>query len=417
MLKLDYLTGSEISKAIQFLISDYGNLLPFKRPNSLIISIDRTDQLFFSKLNSNNSDVKDIVTKLEKRNNTKDGLEKEINKILIALFVNLLLTERKYSTSMQFSHTFDFKPKEKIKAFIRKFFIELKDNKVVFGNKSASYKRYEELSRIVPEFIDYLDNLINSESIQLDPTGNGLILKIDENSEQYFKELMQFYLKVKGVTPFLKFRWRSLSTGEQSFLSLVSRFHHLKHHEIGSDNLKKDLIILIDEGDAGYHPEWQRQFFKNTMEFISKLFADHNIQLIFTANAPFLTSDLPKYCVNFIEKISSDEVVIHEKQNSRSETFASNIHTLFSDSFYMDGALIGSFAKYKIDTIIKYLNSKDYIDQKLHYKKTIDLIGEPIVRRKLQTMWNEKFGLDQELAFLLSQVEEVRNKIKNRNQN
>jgi hypothetical protein len=187
----------------------------------------------------------------------------------------------------------------------------------------------------------------------------------------------------------------------------MSRFYHVKRHAIGHEDLKKNIVILIDEGDVGYHPEWQRSFFNKTIDYLSALFSDHNLQLVFTANAPFITSDLPKSNLVFIEKSDNGSITIHGKENNRSETFGSNVHTLFSDSFYMNGALIGDFAKKKIDAIIKFLNNGNNNSPDPNIKKTIQIIGEPILRRKLESMWIEKFGLDEEYEILKSRMEEI----------
>ncbi|MDP2160606.1 MAG: AAA family ATPase, partial [Flavobacterium sp.] len=219
--------------------------------------------------------------------------------------------------------------------------------------------------------------------------------------------------KIKGITSFIQFRWHSLSSGEQSYLSLMSRFYSLVHEE--SVRLQNRLIILIDEGDAGYHPEWQRLFFKNTIRFLSSLFHNHSIQLIFTSNTPFLTSDLPKSNILFVQKSEDGTPYFLDKQNHNSNTFAANIHTLFSDSFYMDGMLIGEYAKDKINEIIKYLNDQTVKVSNDSYKKIIDSIGEPVLRKKLQDMWFEKFGLQEKLEVLRKQVAEVEQKIKDNN--
>ena len=197
----------------------------------------------------------------------------------------------------------------------------------------------------------------------------------------------------------------------------MSRFHHIGRHAIGHKDLQNNLVIMIDEGDTGYHPEWQRNFFKKALDFLSALFAGKNLQLIFTANAPFITSDLPKSNVVFIEKKQDGSAIIHDKENSQSETFGSNIHTLYSNSFYMEGALIGEFAKNKIDKIITFLNNKKEKKTKEEYRKTIEIIGEPLIRRKLESMWDEKFDLEDELQTLKRRILEIEREKKEKKQN
>ncbi|MBS1917917.1 MAG: hypothetical protein JST87_16730 [Bacteroidetes bacterium] len=405
---LEYFIGNEITKAVQFLISSSRSILPFSPPNTLNISIDNTDRIFFSKTNTTEKDVHDLITRLDNKNKKEKANDRPLNSMLIALLINLLLTERKFSSSIKFSHDFSIKKKESLKKFITRFFVNLRNNEVNYGNTTIPYSKYLELSELVPKFITQFENLLNQKIISVQNSNEkqpNFVFHLSDKADQAFSALITIYLKIKGLTPFLSFKWRGLSTGEQSYLSFVSRFYHLKHHEIGSADLKKNLVILIDEGDAGYHPEWQRKFFKNTIEFLSLLFSEHKLQLIITANAPFLTSDLPKYHIIFIEKTSDEQVIVHEKENNRAETFGGNIHTLFSDSFYMDGAIIGAFAKEKIDSIIKYLGNDQITQPDQAYKKTINLIGEPILRRKLQGMWSDKFGIDDEIENLRNRID------------
>lgn len=217
------------------------------------------------------------------------------------------------------------------------------------------------------------------------------------------------------MTPFLQFSWRSLSAGEQSYLSFMARFYSLIHDKV---ELKNNLCVLIDEGDMGYHPEWQRKFFKETIEFLSKQFKNYNIQLIFTSNTPFITSDLLKSNILFVEKSEKGITQFLSKVNSNENTFAANIHTLFSDSFYMNGVLIGEYAKDKIDnSIIKYLRNPELKIPNENVKKLIENIGEPILRKKLEEMWYEKFGLEEELEMLEKRILEVRGKIEDKKSN
>ncbi|RGX79199.1 hypothetical protein DXA68_08780 [Bacteroides stercorirosoris] len=77
------------------------------------------------------------------------------------------------------------------------------------------------------------------------------------------------------------------------------------------------------------------------------------------------------------------------------ETFASNIHTLYNNSFFLDGIPIGEFAKQKIESLHAQIES-GAIDN--HTLDDIYRIGEPIIRNillqeydnKRKTLSNEK---------------------------
>jgi|SRR5690554_3407452 len=278
--------------------------------------------------------------------------------------------------------------------------------------QQARIPKLDNLSKIVPEFMNLTFELIKRDIIKIQNESEAFFV-LDSDSDIEFKKFQDLYVAIRGLTSFIQFRWHSLSSGEQSYLSFMSRFYYLIHEE--SIRLKSKLVVLIDEGDVGYHPEWQRQFFKNTIEYLSTLFSDKKIQLIFTSNTPFLTSDLPSSNVLFVEKSKDGKSSFLDKQNHNSNTFAANIHTLFSDSFYMNGMLIGEYAKDKINEIIKYLNNRSEITRNESYKKIIDSIGETVLRKKLQDMWFEKFGLVEKLEILKRQVAEVEQKIKDNN--
>ena len=424
---LDYLIVNELSKGVQFLISEYKGLLPFDQPNSLSMYIDPSDIDYFRySEDKKNEDIKDLLKKFDSK--LLDGtmsqreFHRDIDIFCQALLINFFVTERKYSTGLHSSHIFNIGDKESIRDFVLRFFNHLAVTEVRAYDdpKTYPYTRYLELADAVPRFINLFEGLVEQGFISPREERNQFGVRFDfELSEQMDTITNQFfrlYLKVKGLSPFLQFRWRGLSTGEQSFLSFMARFVHLKRHQIGSDQLRKNLIIMIDEGDAGFHPEWQKQFFNHSLNFLSSLFFQHKLQLIYTANAPFLTSDLTKPHVLFLNKIGRKQTNVLEKENNRLPTFGANIHQLYLDSFYVEGAIIGDFAKSKIDLIIQFLNDKRITKPDEKIRKTIEQIGEPLIKMKLQAMWREKFEDTEEIAGLLARVAELRAAAKKKKQ-
>ena len=79
------------------------------------------------------------------------------------------------------------------------------------------------------------------------------------------------------------------------------------------------------------------------------------------------------------------------------ESFGANIFTLLKDSFYLKRPL-GEFAHARIEEVIRDLNKlkKNPNDKALRetcrgYKQLIDIIGEPVIRRKLQNLYADLF--------------------------
>jgi len=197
-----------------------------------------------------------------------------------------------------------------------------------------------------------------------------------------------------------------LSFGEQQLLFILNQIYtlaiypkqdlydyidaeELAEHGIDSSHPDRfyeiDYIILFDEIDIGFHPDWQKKTIQYIIDFLNATDNQKYYHLIFTTHSPFLLSDIPKENLIFL-KDGKQVKGIEKKQ-----TFGANIHTLLSDSFFMEDGLMGEFAKGKIDEVIRLLN-KDKLDEKeLKYcEQIISIIGEPIVKNQLQRMLDSK---------------------------
>jgi hypothetical protein len=409
----DRFRTSEIRRNIQFLLSDYTNLLDeFRLPEYLFIEVLDNDLKYF--MHNANDDVQEVIGHFQKeillsKNNRKKWF---LNNLYLATFLNVLIVDRRFSIMSNHIPIIRFSKDDSIKNYVYKFFKYLPSFKFKneYSNQKYLITNHIQKSKIAIEFFNYVENLIENKSFLIEErvSVDRKIIKyfIKENAYEELTKFLKLYVGIKGLTDFLDFNWRNLSSGEQSLFTFVSRFYHLKHNQIQHEDLKKNMVILVDEGDIYFHPAWQKKYFKMTINYLSELFKDHNIQLIFTSNTPFITSDLPKSNIIFIEKKNKISISVQSVENDRAETFGGNIHTLFADSFYLDGALMGDFAKDRIDKIIKYLKSETTVKRE-DYKKTIDIIGEPILKRKLQEMWIDKFGADEEIEILKKRIIEL----------
>ena len=208
------------------------------------------------------------------------------------------------------------------------------------------------------------------------------------NYENYISSIPSDHTK-----NFISTSWRNISSGENALMDLYSRlfFAKEKRLEEGS-NLEKPpktfLYIIIDEGEVGFHPLWQSQYLYNLITFISHLFSKYKVQIILTSHSPFIVSDLPQENLIFLEK---NEGLCKIATFTESQTFASNIHTLLSDQFFMKDGVIGKFARTKLQEELKPLldkNNKNLDSGRL--KKIVAMIGEPVLRAKLTEILNTK---------------------------
>ncbi|MBK8397722.1 MAG: AAA family ATPase [Leptospiraceae bacterium] len=288
-----------------------------------------------------------------------------------------------------------------------------------------------------------LENLSNNVGIT-DPKTFYIKLKISQ--KENITNFIRNYMESIAQSHYMKFDWRDISSGESAMLTLYSRFFSTVEQQTKSDS---SILILIDEGEVGFHPEWQRRYLKYLIDFFPQIYPGRKIQIILTTHSPFLASDLPKENIIFLRKAESKtkeekagnyemidgveyengKCIVVDGLKEKKQTFGANIHTLFSDSFFLEGGLIGEFANGKISDTLKIMNplllysgkerqlefdkekttdkqkkkilekeikelwnsyselKKEFDREKVNIKRLIDIIGEPIIQDKLLQMY------------------------------
>ena len=206
--------------------------------------------------------------------------------------------------------------------------------------------------------------------------------------------------------------WYGLSSGQIAYLRLYARLYQARqevrnrvesdYHEISS------LTIMIDEGETGFHPKWQKQYMKLLLNIIEMLFGEYRVQLIIGSNSPFIASDIPQSNLLLLSRLDDGNCDV-KPWGGKEKTFAANIHTLFTEPFFMDDGLMGDFAREKVSEVIDYLQRDSDSDARRDEMRTIlNMIGEPVIRMKLREMWADKFGTAERIADLESQIAELK---------
>ena len=181
--------------------------------------------------------------------------------------------------------------------------------------------------------------------------------------------------------------YNDLSEGEKEIFKISIDFlHHL-------DFNSNDSIFIFDEIDNSLHPIWKKEIFKILMNLFNQFKKKHNnknIHLILTTHSPFLLSDIPKENIIFLKDGKNDKGINHK------QTFGANIHTLLSDSFFMEDGLMGEFAKGKINEIIDFhkeveeANSEKealkikYLENQKKFWQTQSIVGESYLKQILE---------------------------------
>jgi len=202
-----------------------------------------------------------------------------------------------------------------------------------------------------------------------------------------------------------------LSSGEKLYLNILTNFTYtllkLKDEYKG--------VMLFDEIELSFHPAWQKKIVDSLINIFHKISKEKklNLHLIFTTHSPFLLSDIPKQNIIFLDTDEEGKCKVVNGLKEKKQTFGANIHTLLSDSFFMEDGLMGEFAKGKIDKAIALLNQEHLNDEELKYcEQIISIIGEPIVKNQLQRMLDSKrLKKIDEIDKLYDEIELIKDRI------
>ena len=203
-----------------------------------------------------------------------------------------------------------------------------------------------------------------------------------------------------------------LSSGEQELLNLLSRLYYAV--VIGPtkfDNLRSPSLLLLDEAEIGFHPEWQRQYVNQLCKFIRLLLvpAGHNFQIVLTSHSPIILSDIPKCCTTFLKEERGFVVNNSEEQV---ETFAENIFNLYRRSFFMEDGLIGEFASNKIEELKARIEQCHSCKEMNIIKTDINIIGDAFIKRYLQSKLDDatvRLSDEEQIAFYQAKIDKLRN--------
>tara|TARA_R110002074_G_C12390135_1_gene653202 strand:- start:200 stop:1075 length:876 start_codon:yes stop_codon:yes gene_type:complete len=228
---------------------------------------------------------------------------------------------------------------------------------------------------------------------------------------------------------------KNLSSGEKSMYNLFSSLYDYQFkvdkniiEEFNSYSKREkhnnNYLLLLDEADLGFHPQWKKRFIKSIIEILPIIFPEKKIQLLFTTHDPLTLSDIPSDNVIYLEKnIETNNTAIHNhKDTNNRNTFGANIHDLLADSFFLKDGHIGDFAKDVIQDLINYLTfeeenktSESNISPNKKWDeeralRVIKIIDEPLIRERLTSLHNKKF-LYKEKELLALKIQELQNQL------
>lgn len=398
--------------------------IPFRLPKKLVIkNIDFKPH------------IENLIKSVENKSSNRYKVYKKILDIIIHNNTDENISKNYLSTNLIITFLLELLPypDETIQDYI---------DEILYGKETSSLSNFYSkvknkmlemdsdinlmLTGFVRSFFENSEIILNYLSSKESRSNSGYIIELDILSNDF--TFLDAYLNlIKQSEFFLDISWRGISSGEETFLYQFSIFYYLSKGYGDFMNLKieneeaKNLIILIDEGEITLHPQWQKDYIDYLVKFLRKIFTQ-NIHIVLTTHSPFILSDIPNENIIFLNKYKDiDDEVINAtqeignckvlKDGINEKTFGANIHTLLSNGFFMDGGLMGEFAKEKIKDVLKFLKSENSIIQsKEEAKNIIEIIGEPFLKEKLMKMYNDKFQTnDDRIQELEAEIERLRN--------
>ncbi len=258
-----------------------------------------------------------------------------------------------------------------------------------FEKEKLDYADMENYINALNKLLTYIDRLPDKYFYE-----NKITIPVGKEEEEAVSDLLKFIDdisldEVDYLNNAIKISIEPMSSGEEALINIFSAMLFGIEQKRNSKNEK--AIILMDEPDVFMHPEWSRVFLSEVFNFL-RVIEDgyHSYQLVVTTHSPFIVSDLPKDNIITIEKNLDNGLCEIVQLNNQEQTFASNIHSLLSNKFFMNSTM-GEFARGKIDHVIKTLNNKSNseltVEEKKQAKEIIDIVGEPLLKNKLNEMY------------------------------
>ena len=341
----------------------------------------------------------------EEKYTTKDLRDKALERFIYYDVVNLIAEGKVRAESMV--------------GLLKAWFEVPKD-----GNVAATFKDWVERSKIAEEekmpleavayVIGRVDGLCD-----FDTNSGTFFIDIKKNAER-LRDLVKEVLRVRyfltarffdifyghGITGYQR-----LSSGELEMLNLLSRLYYfitLLPQRI--DNKESPRLLLIDEAEIGFHPDWQRQYIKILTEFVGCLMvkAGVDFQIVITSHSPIILSDIPVSCINFLRREGDVTCLVTDER----QTFSENVFNLYRRAFFMEKGLIGEFANKKLEGIQKAIADNRVTEET---RQQIELIGDERIKGYFLKQLSTK-DVDAEIRYHEDRLRELKLKKEKRDE-
>ena len=363
-----------------------------------------SDQLDRTKNDAN----KFCKTFLKNKNSKKITLE---DKYASAIFMNIFSTLKGYDSSKAYylykmiMNNNMFQNESSAWKTVYKLLKTINKNNQTLNKNAAKNDSLIEIPIKVKEYIAFMEYFQMFIPNKRGKTTKPKDIKIPTEKTELIYTFFEKYKQCVQTVDFLSFSW-GLSSGETLLLNQFGKLMYLlKKNPNGSFYLPEDqssnvsaknTVIMLDEAEVAFHPEWQRIYFKQFLKFVEKNIAKSgtHVQIIIATHSPIMLSDIPRQNTLLLKKDDAGKIIPVKCEECK-ETFAANIFSLYQNSFFIDDTGIGAFAKNMLEDIVKAIHKNDQKKTKVNdtklmecgdkeLMKYIETVGDVYLRAKLK---------------------------------
>lgn len=250
----------------------------------------------------------------------------------------------------------------------------------------------KEYDKTIPNYVDILERFVKLIK-QLDENFfmEGSLIKIPLTKHNTLvQNILDYYCSLseeESLEQIVKLKYTNLSSGEQEYIEGFGSIIKILS-EIAPNSKCTSRILLLDEPDRTFHPQWISNYIFKLMKILNRFGEKNNIsfQLIITTHSPFMVSDILKEDIYKIENIDGNRIITNSDSG-----FASNYYDIMKDSFFLTDS-VGEFAKEKIEYINNQINEAKNINEISYLEKYISVIGDDYLKTILEVNYRKKIN-------------------------
>lgn len=184
-----------------------------------------------------------------------------------------------------------------------------------------------------------------------------------------------------------------MSSGERQLLYTCGTFiYHIINLMSVQDSRRvryRNMMLVLDEVEICFHPEYQRQFISRLRDMLAKFrFNKHcSICIIIATHSPFILSDIPQQNILYLKngQCVNDNISVNP--------YAANVNDILHQSFFLDKTFMGDYALERMQKLLSDIESygKKKINRNIEdLKKEINLIGDKFLKQQLTALLTYK---------------------------